>query len=205
VDDSGGVIFVPALTGLGAPDWDPDARGAMFGLTRGTTRAHVIRATLEAIAYEVRDVVDVMMAEAALPGAALPGATLPRAALPEAALPGATLPGATPAEAGGQPGGQAARGARPRSLRVDGGASANDLLLQIQADQLQVRVERPVIAETTGLGAAFLAGLGTGVWASPAELGATWQLGAAFSPGPRDDEGYARWRKAITQTRGWSA
>jgi glycerol kinase len=185
VEDSGGVIFVPALTGLGAPDWDPDARGAMFGLTRGTTRAHVIRATLEAITYEVRDVVDVMMAEAALPGTALPGTA--------------------PAEAGGQADGQAARGARPRSLRVDGGASANDLLLQIQADQLQVRVERPVIAETTGLGAAFLAGLGTGVWASPAELAATWQLGAAFSPGPRDDEGYARWRKAVTQTRGWSA
>src|SRR5262249_40870293 len=98
VDDSGGVVFVPALTGLGAPDWDPDARGAIFGLTRGTTAAHLVRATLEAIAFEVRDVVDAMAADGGA-GSAAP-------------------------------------------LRVDGGAAANDLLMQIQADQLQQLVER---------------------------------------------------------------
>jgi glycerol kinase len=160
VPDSGGVVFVPALTGLGAPDWDPSARGAMFGLTRGTTRAHLIRAALEAIAYEVRDVVDAMSADTGGPG--------------------------------GVP------------LRVDGGASANDLLLQLQADQLQRPVERPVIAETTALGAAFLAGLGTGVWSTRAELAATWQLDRRFEPAARDETGHARWRRAVERTKGWS-
>ena len=161
VPDSGGVVFVPALTGLGAPDWDPDARGAMFGITRGTTRAHVVRATLEAIAFEVRDVADLMME-------------------------------------GGSPDGG-------RVLRADGGASANDLLMQLQADQLQVPVERPVVGETTALGAAFLAGLATGTWSSTEELAATWRLDRRFEPGHRDDEAYARWRRAVTRTRGWSA
>ncbi len=160
VPDSGGVVFVPALTGLGAPDWDPSARGAMFGLTRGTTRAHLIRAALEAIAYEVRDVVDVMSA-------------------------GTDEPGGVP-------------------LRVDGGASANDLLLQLQADQLQRPVERPVIAETTALGAAFLAGLGTGVWSTRDELAAIWQLDRRFEPAGRDETGHARWRRAVERTKGWS-
>jgi glycerol kinase len=160
VPDSGCTVFVPALTGLGAPYWDPDARGAIFGLTRGTTRAHLVRAALEAIAFEVRDVADLMAAEA-------PGA----------------------------PSGAA--------LRVDGGASANDLLMQLQADQLQVPVERPVVAETTALGAAFLAGLGTGVWSSPAELAATWRLDRRFEPGTRDERGYERWRAAVQRTRGW--
>ncbi len=161
VPDSGGVVFVPALTGLGAPDWDPDARGAVFGLTRGTTRAHLIRAALEAIAFEVRDVIDVMTAESA---------------------------------------------ARPDQpvLRVDGGASANDLLMQLQADQIQRPVERPLVAETTALGAAFLAGLGTGVWSSRAELAATWQLDRRFMPEPRDDDAHARWRSAVEQTKGWA-
>ena len=161
VPDSGGVVFVPALTGLGAPDWDPDARGAVFGLTRGTTRAHLIRAALEAIAFEVRDVIDVMTAESA---------------------------------------------ARPDQpvLRVDGGASANDLLMQLQADQIQRPVERPLVAETTALGAAFLAGLATGVWSSRAELAATWQLDRRFTPEPRDDDAHARWRSAVEQTKGWA-
>jgi glycerol kinase len=163
VPDAGGVVFVPALTGLGAPDWDPLARGAMFGLTRGTTRAHLIRAALEAIAFEVRDVIDVMAAEA----------------------------GARAADAG-------------PALRVDGGASANDLLMQLQADQIQRPVERPVVAETTALGAAFLAGLATGVWSSPAELEATWKLDRRFEPGPRDEAAHAAWRSAITQTKGWA-
>jgi glycerol kinase len=164
VPDSGGVVFVPALTGLGAPDWDPSARGAVFGLTRGTTRAHLIRAALEAIAFEVRDVVDVMTA--------------------------ATAAGETAAGEGAP-------------LRVDGGASANDLLLQLQADELQRTVERPVIAETTALGAAFLAGLGSGVWASRAELSATWRLDRRFEPGPRDEAAHARWRSAVARTKSW--
>ena len=161
VPDSGGTVFVPALTGLGAPYWDPDARGAMFGLTRGTTRAHLVRAALEAIAFEVRDVADVMAAEAPSP-----------------------------------PEGEA--------LRVDGGASTNDLLMQLQADQLQEPVERPVVAETTALGAAFLAGLATGVWSSPAELAATWRLDRRFTPGARDEQAYARWGEAVQRTRGWA-
>ncbi len=162
VPDSGGVVFVPALTGLGAPHWDPDARGTILGITRGTTRAHLARATLEAIAYEVRDVVDVMVAEAGLK-------------LPE--------------------------------LSVDGGASRNNLLCQIQADQLRVPVRRPVDTETTGLGAAFLAGLGTGVWASTGELADTWRLGARFTPAttPPDPVGYRHWQRAVRRASGWAA
>jgi glycerol kinase len=159
VPDSGGVVFVPALTGLGAPDWDPDARGAIFGITRGTTRAHLVRATLEAIAFEVRDVCGVLAS---------------------------------------------ASGVRPPVLRVDGGASANDLLMQIQADQLQVTVERPVIAETTALGAGFLAGLATGVWSSTDEIAATWHLDRRFTPAAADATSYARWRAAVTRTKGWA-
>jgi glycerol kinase len=162
VPDSGGIVFVPALTGLGAPYWDPDARGAVFGLTRGTTRAHFVRATLEAIAFEVRDVADLMAAE--------------------------TATSEDPAQ----------------SLRVDGGASANDLLMQVQADQLQMPVERPVIAETTALGAAFLAGLATDVWSSTAELEATWRLDRRFMPGPRDESAYAYWREAVQRSRAWA-
>ncbi len=168
VPDSGGVVFVPALTGLGAPDWDPDARGAMFGLTRGTTRAHLVRAALEAIAFEVRDVVDVMTAEAAARG------------------------------------GEASSAAAYPALRADGGASTNDLLLQLQADQIQRPVERPVVTETTALGAAFLAGLATGVWSSQAELAATWQLDRRFAPTLRDDAAHARWRSAVEQTKAWA-
>ncbi len=183
VADSGGVVFVPALTGLGAPDWDPDARGAMFGLTRGTTRAHLARATLEAIAFEVRDVVDVMTAETA-------------------GLGGGTSSGASGggASGGGASGGGAA-GVVP--LRVDGGASVNDLLMQIQADQLQLPVERPLVAETTGLGAAFLAGLATGVWSSATELQATWQLDRRFDPGTRDEAAHRRWREAVRRSLRW--
>jgi glycerol kinase len=159
VPDSGGVVFVPALTGLGAPHWDPDARGAVFGITRGTTRAHLARATLEAIAFEVRDVYDAM-----------------------AALPGGHVP----------------------VLRVDGGGAANGLLMQMQADQLQVPVERPEVGETTALGAAFLAGLGTGVWSSLDETAATWRLDRRFEPGARDEAGYARWCRAVERSRGWA-
>ena len=184
VDDSGGVVFVPALTGLGAPDWDPDARGAMFGLTRGTTRAHLIRAALEAIAFEVRDVVDVMTAEA------------------EARL---GVSGGADAGPGGADGGaDAGPGFGGLALRVDGGASLNDLLMQLQADQIQRPVERPVVAETTALGAAFLAGLATGVWSSREELAAIWRLDRRFTPGAPDDTSHARWRSAVEQTKGWA-
>ncbi|MGZ4596532.1 MAG: FGGY family carbohydrate kinase, partial [Actinomycetes bacterium] len=157
VPDSAGVVFVPALTGLGAPDWDPSARGTILGLTRGTTRAHLIRATLEAIAFEVRDVIE-------------------------------TLPETT-------------------TLRVDGGAAANGLLLQLQADQLALPVERPEVLETTGLGAAFLAGLGTGVWASTDELADTWRLDRRFEPAATADDSrdaaYRRWRRAVERAKGW--
>jgi glycerol kinase len=161
VPDSGDVVFVPALTGLGAPHWDPHARGAVLGITRGTTRAHLARATLEAIAFQVRDVVDVMVSEA--------GLTVPE-------------------------------------LSADGGASANDLLMQLQADQLGVPVRRPVVAETTALGAAFLAGLGTGVWGSLDELAATWALDRRFEPeeGRRDDGRYDRWRDAVRRAAAWT-
>ena len=161
VPDTGGVVFVPALTGLGAPDWDPAARGALLGITRGTTRAHVVRATLEAIAFEVGDVVDTMTSDA------------------------------------GEASGRAA-------LKVDGGASANDLLCQLQADRLQAPVERPEIQETTGLGAAFLAGLGTGVWSSQDELAATWRLDRRFEPGAPDEAGIRRWRAAVERAKGWA-
>ena len=160
VPDSGGVVFVPALTGLGAPHWDPTARGTILGITRGTTRAHLARATLDAIAFEVRDVVDAMTSEA-----------------------GVSLP----------------------SLQVDGGASANDLLCRLQADQLAVPVQRPEVLETTALGAAFLAGLGTGVWSSTDELAATWRLERRFEPTPgvRDDGSHARWLRAVERSRDW--
>src|SRR5258707_8747378 len=180
VEDSGGVVFVPALTGLGAPDWDPDARGAIFGLTRGTTTAHLARATLEAIAFEVRDVVDAMAADIGLGG----GSGVDDRA---------TGAGAAAAAAAGAP------------LRVDGGAAANNLLMQIQADQLQRAVERPVVAETTAIGAAFLAGLATGVWSSTDELAATWRLDKRFEPGPRDDSAHKRWREAVRRSMGWAS
>ena len=162
VPDSDGLVFVPALTGLGAPHWDPDARGTLIGISRGTTRAHLARATLDAIAFQVRDVVDAMTAEA---GLAVP------------------------------------------VLQVDGGASANDLLCQLQADQLGVPVQRPRVLETTALGAAFLAGLGTGVWSSREELVDTWQLDRRFEPaaGVRDDGTHARWSRAVDRSRGWAA
>jgi glycerol kinase len=158
VKDSAGVVFVPALTGLGAPHWDPQARGSIQGITRGTTRAHLVRATLEAIAFEVRDVFDTI----------------------ETPIP---------------------------VLRVDGGASQNPLLMQMQADQLGVPVERPRIAETTGLGAAFLAGLGTGVWSGQDEIAATWALERRFEPGQGADKAadmaYRQWLKAVERSKGW--
>jgi glycerol kinase len=165
VPDSEGVVFVPALTGLGAPHWDPHARGTILGITRGTTRAHIVRATLEAIAFEVRDVL-------------------------------ATMP-------------DFGTGTGSAALRVDGGAAANDLLCRIQAHQLGVPVERPRIVETTGLGAAFLAGLGVGVWDSTDDLRETWQLDARFEPTTdadtraAADAAYARWQEGVRRSLAW--
>ncbi|MFT4286838.1 FGGY family carbohydrate kinase [Nocardioides sp.] len=157
VPDSGDVYFVPALTGLGAPYWDPTARGVIVGITRGTTRAHLVRATLEAIAFEVRDVLTTMPAVS--------------------------------------------------SLRVDGGAAANDLLCQLQADQAGVPVSRPTQIETTGIGAAFLAGLGSGVWSSTDELRATSAVDRVFTPSASReaaDASYGRWQEAVRRSLAWA-
>jgi glycerol kinase len=162
VSDSNGAIVVPAFTGLGAPWWDPYARGTIVGLTRGVTRAHLARATLEAIAYQVRDAVEAMAAAA---------------------------------------------GTKIVELRVDGGAAANDLLLQLQADQLQTPVSRPKVSETTALGAAHLAGLAEGVWGSLDELAAGWAIDATFEPqvdAELADLVHGEWRRAVERSRAWA-
>jgi glycerol kinase len=162
VPDTGGVFFVPAFVGLGAPYWDPYARGVLVGLTRGTTRAHIARATLDAICLQTCDVVGAMTA-------------------------------------GGLP---------IKCLRVDGGATANDFLLQRQADLLGVPVERPRVRETTALGAAFLAGLAAGVWPSLPDVAARWQRERLFDPGISQherEETQAAWRRAVDRARGWVA
>ncbi len=162
VPDTGGVYLVPAFVGLGAPYWDMYARGTLVGLTRGTTRAHVVRAALEAIAYQTRDVLDGMAAEA---------------------------------------------GRRPAELRVDGGATENEFLCQFQADLLDLPVLRPRVRETTALGAAYLAGLGVGLWRSPEALRDLWQLDRAFRPAmpaARREALYAGWRRAVERARDWA-
>lgn len=159
VPDAGGVMFVPAFAGLGAPYWRPDARGALLGLTRGTTQAHIARAALESIAFQSAAVLTAMNADV------------------DAAD-------------------------RLTELRVDGGASANDLLMQFQADLLGIPVLRPKVIETTALGAALLAGLGTGVYESTEQIGAIWQLDRAFEPRMSRDEAGARlaeWDRAVRQ------
>ncbi|MBA2530184.1 MAG: glycerol kinase GlpK [Euzebyales bacterium] len=163
VDDTGDVYFVPAFVGLGAPHWDPYARGTLVGLSRGTTAAHIARAAVEAMAFQTRDVVEVMTADS----------------------------GITPAQ-----------------LRVDGGASAMDLLCQLQADLLGVPVLRPTVAETTALGAGLLAGLGAGVWSSVEELAGVWRLDRRFEPQMSSvdaDARQRRWRQAVERSRGWAA
>ncbi len=163
VADTGDVFFVPAFTGLGSPWWDPYARGALVGVTRGTTRAHVARAVVESMALQTRDVVDAMVAHSGHPVA---------------------------------------------DLRADGGASVMDLLLQLQADQLQVPVRRPRVQETTALGAAYLAGLAEGVWGSTDDITANWALDAEFTPAvdrPTVDRHHRRWLQAVAHSRGWAA
>ena len=162
VPDTGGVYLVPAFVGLGAPYWDMYARGTLVGLTRGTTRAHLARATLEAIAYQTRDVLEVMSREA---------------------------------------------GRLPAELRVDGGATENDFLCQFQADILGVPLLRPRVRETTGLGAAYLAGLGVGLWRGPEALRDLWQLDRRFEPAmpaDRREALYADWQRAVERARGWA-
>lgn len=159
VSSSDGVVMVPAFTGLGAPYWDPEARGMLAGMTRGTNKAHIARAALEAIAFQVSDVLIAMQQDAPAP-------------LTE--------------------------------LRVDGGASANDMLMQFQADLLGVPVLRPQVKETTALGAALMAGLSAGVYASKASLASLWQLDRAFEPSMSGDEReahLARWHQAVQRAR----
>lgn len=152
VDSSEGVVFVPALSGLGAPYWQPNARGSISGITRGTTSAHIARATLEAIAFQVRDVMDVMASEINQP---------------------------------------------LTKLKVDGGASANNLLMQIQADVLKVPVVRGKNLETTGIGAAFLAGLGTGVWKDKNELRSSISVDREFLPVTNYEDRYIAWKDVV--------
>ncbi len=163
VQDSGGVVVVPAFTGLGAPYWDPDARGAILGLTRGTGLAEIARATLDGIAHQVADVVEAMAADTGGPLAA---------------------------------------------LRADGGAAANNGLMQFQADLLDLPGERPVVAETTALGAAYLAGLAVGFWRDTGELEANWALDRRFEPamdGSRRTALRRRWARAVQRVLGWAA
>ncbi|HPU99030.1 MAG TPA: FGGY-family carbohydrate kinase, partial [Candidatus Hydrogenedentes bacterium] len=162
VADTGDVYLVPAFAGLGAPWWDPHARGIIVGITRGTTRAHIARAALESIAFQVADVLDAMREDAGL-------------ALTE--------------------------------LRVDGGASANSLLMQLQADLCGIPIARPKVVETTALGAAMLAGLGAGVWPDDAALNRCREEDRHFLPACTAQERQARraqWRRALDRCRNWT-
>jgi len=158
IDDSEGVYLVPAFTGLGSPWWDPYARGTVVGLSRGSGRAQLARAAVEAMAYQTRDVVAAM---------------------------------------------EAASGTPLTRLRVDGGASVMDLLLQLQADQLQIPVARSRVADTTALGAAYLAGLAEGVWGSLDDLETLWGADAEARPQRRSDAHYEQWRRAVERSRRW--
>ncbi len=162
LDTNDDVYFVPALTGLGAPYWDPFARGALVGLTRGTTRAHIARAALEAISYQTRDVVEAMVRES---------------------------------------------GVGLSTLRADGGAVANDFLMQFQSDILNVKVDVPAVPETTALGAACLAGLAVGFWSGKRELSSKWECVKSFGPAMIKSESdvlYKRWRQAVERALGWA-
>jgi glycerol kinase len=161
VNDNGGVYVVPAFAGLGAPYWDMYARGAIFGLTRGANKYHIIRATLESLAYQTRDVLEAMEKDS---------------------------------------------GIKLKTLRVDGGACANNFLMQFQADMLDTPVERPEIIETTALGAAYLAGLAVGFWKKE-EIRDRWQLNQAFQVEMESEQRqhlYSNWQKAVERTKGWA-
>jgi len=162
VNDTDGVVVVPAFSGLGAPHWDAYARGTIFGITRGTTDAHIARATLESIAYQTYDVLKAMESDAGLP---------------------------------------------IKELRVDGGATVNDLMMQFQCDILSVKVLRPEVIETTALGAAYLAGLATGFWKNIDSIAAQWKVDATFSPQMTNGDKEKRlsaWKRAVTAVLAWS-
>jgi len=162
VPDNGGIYLVPAFVGLGAPHWDPDARGTILGITRGTTSAHLARAALESIAFQSADVLQAMQRDSNI---------------------------------------------QLRELRVDGGACRNDLLMQFQADLLQVPVLRPRVTETTALGAAYLAGLAVGYWKNQSELAAHWTLDRRFAPQRKPEEMAALredWDRAVKRAAGWA-
>lgn len=161
VKDNAGVYVVPAFVGLGAPYWDMYARGAILGLTRGANKNHIIRATLESIAYQTRDVLEAMQEDS---------------------------------------------GIKLAELKVDGGAAANNFLMEFQADILGTRVQRPVVLETTALGAAYLAGLAVGFWENKEEIKGKWILDQEFTPSMPEEEKeakYAGWKKAVSRARGW--
>jgi len=161
VEDNGGVYVVPAFTGLGAPYWDMYARGAIFGLTRGANSNHIIRAALESIAYQSKDLIDAMQEDS---------------------------------------------GCKLKSIRVDGGASRNNLLMQFQADITGTEVIRPIITETTALGAAYLAGLAVGFWESKEEIAKAWSVSQAYTPNLDEDKKeklYRGWKKAVERAKGW--
>jgi glycerol kinase len=162
VDDTNGVYVVPAFVGLGAPYWDPYARGIIVGLTRGVRKEHIIRATLEALAYQTNDVLKIMQLES---------------------------------------------GISLKALKVDGGACANNFLMQFQSDILDVPVQRPVIIETTALGAAYMAGLATGYWKSREEIASNWAVSRTFIPAMEPDERKRLtkgWEEAVKRSRGWA-
>jgi len=161
VRDSGGVYFVPAFAGLGAPHWDPYARGIIVGLTRGSNAGHIARAALESIAFQSAELLEAMRKDS---------------------------------------------GVEPRELRVDGGAAANDMLMQFQADVLGVPVVRPKVLETTALGAAYLAGLATGVWETREDIARHWKAARRFEPRMKRDDAQRRmheWSRALDRARDW--
>ncbi len=161
VKDSNGVYVVPAFTGLGAPHWDMYARGAIVGLTRGTNRNHIIRATLESIAYQTKDVIEAMIEDS---------------------------------------------GINLTALKVDGGATANNFLMQFQSDILNVNIERPEVTETTALGAAYLAGLAVGFWKSKGEISQYWSINRKFKPEMDEEKRnalYEGWKKAVGRSKDW--
>jgi glycerol kinase len=161
VEDNGGVYLIPAFVGLGAPYWDSYARGAILGLTRGTTMGHIARATLESMCYQTRDVLEAMVADS---------------------------------------------GVDLKALRVDGGAAVNNTLMQFQADILGVPVQRPKVAETTALGAAYLAGIATNFWSGPQEVAAQWAIDQTFEPRMSEEQReklYKGWKKAVERSLHW--
>jgi glycerol kinase len=163
VPDTGGVYFVPAFAGLGAPYWDAEARGTIVGLTRGSTAGHIARAALQSIAYQTMDVLKAMEADAGMP---------------------------------------------IRELRVDGGATANNLLMQFQANLLACKVIRPNVVETTALGAAYLAGLAVGYWKDVEEIKQQWQAEREFIPvadSPEVQKGIKGWKRAVSAAQAWSS